>query len=201
MLNSSVFNQLRAFSCHCLPFLGETMLLPRERHRCQCGQGGSKPACHLCTVSRAREEPDFPTGYWRQKSSYVSPTPLTGQGCGACCGSLFTSSTHLSTRLPIHPSTYLPNHPSIHSSIHPSTYPPMHSFTHAFILPPTQLSICPVIHLLIYPCRWVGTIYLLLLSKNPPVPRVQAFTHGDVITKYHTEVHFAAYACQLYFFH
>ena len=108
---------------------------------------------------------------------------------------------HPSIHPPTHPSTHLPNHPSIHSSIHPSTYPPMHSFTHAFILPPTQLSICPVIHLLIYPCRWVGTIYLLLLSKNAPVPRVQAFTHGDVITKYHTEVHFAAYACQLYFFH
>ena len=109
---------------------------------------------------------------------------------------------HPSIHPPTHPSVYSPTQPPIHSLIHPPIHLPTHAFIHTCIHPSTHpTSICPVIHLLIYPCKWVGTIYLLLLGKNPPVPRVQAFTHGDVITKYHTEVHFAAYACQLYFFH
>ena len=88
------------------------------------------------------------------------PTHWTGPvelGNGACCGSLFTSSTHPSIHLLTYPTTHPCTHLSIHLppiqlsnlSTHPSTHPlnpPIHSFTHAFIHPSTH----PAIHLLSY---------------------------------------------------
>lgn len=113
------------------------------------------------------------------------PTHWTGPvelGNGACCGSLFTSSTHPSIHLLTYPTTHPCTHLSIHlpptqlsnlsthPSTHPLTHPSIHSRMHSSIHPHTQLSICSVIHLPIYPSRCEGTMYLPFLSKKPPVP-------------------------------
>ena len=89
------------------------------------------------------------------------PTHWTGPvelGNGACCGSLFTSSTHPSIHLlicpSIHSSTHPSTYPSIYSSIHPPTYPSIHlsyPSTHLLMYPPSHPHIHPSTHLPIHP--------------------------------------------------